>query len=290
MQKTTFPVEVIIHDDASNDGTADIVRRYVDKYPALIKGVLQPKNLYSQGISRDRFIAPLLRGKYIAICEGDDYWLDALKLEKQAGALENNPNTDLSIHRAFRVDQKTNCESIMGQYAAETCVVPVGAIIKKEFGSIPTASSFLRNSALSELHDFRKSRPYLTVGDIYLHFFGAKRGGAYYIHDIMSAYRANAPGSWSARVYLVPEKRVKHISARVRSYYEIDKITGRIFSRDLMDSNISWSRQVVHSDDIGFAQKLRFAFAIFRYLRLRDGLIKVPAAFVRAYLLPKKHS
>jgi glycosyltransferase involved in cell wall biosynthesis len=89
-QKTTFPVEIILHDDASNDGTAEIIKEYEKKYPKLFKNILQKKNQWSQGNS---VMSPLFekpKGKYIALTHGDDYWTDPYKLQKQVEILESN--------------------------------------------------------------------------------------------------------------------------------------------------------------------------------------------------------
>ena len=96
MQRTTFPFEVLIHDDASTDKTADIIREYEKKYPDIIKPIYQKENQYSKGgkISL-RFNIPRAKGKYIAFCEGDDYWIDPLKLQKQVDFLEANPDYGL---------------------------------------------------------------------------------------------------------------------------------------------------------------------------------------------------
>jgi glycosyltransferase involved in cell wall biosynthesis len=104
MQETTFPVEIVIHDDASTDGTADIVREYETKYPRLFKVIYQTENQYSKGNKCWQFIRPLQRGKYIAVCEGDDYWTDPRKLEIQVGYLEEHPECVISSHNSFVAD------------------------------------------------------------------------------------------------------------------------------------------------------------------------------------------
>ena len=92
MQDTDFPFEVIVHDDASTDGTAEIILEYAAKYPRLIRTIIQTDNQYSKGgLINPRFVFPKAVGKYIAICEGDDYWTDKLKLQKQVMFLESNP-------------------------------------------------------------------------------------------------------------------------------------------------------------------------------------------------------
>lgn len=84
MQRTTFPIEIIIHDDASTDNTAKVVNEFAEKHPDLIVPIYQTINQYSQGIKPwPNFVFPRARGKYIALCEGDDYWTDPLKLQKQ---------------------------------------------------------------------------------------------------------------------------------------------------------------------------------------------------------------
>lgn len=99
MQKTTFPIEILIHDDASTDNTATIVREYEVKYPQLIKPIYQTENQYSK---KDGTIGRIqrgrARGKYYATCEGDDYWTDPLKLQKQVEYLEENTDCSLCFH------------------------------------------------------------------------------------------------------------------------------------------------------------------------------------------------
>jgi glycosyltransferase involved in cell wall biosynthesis len=108
MQKTNFRFEILIHDDASIDGSADVIREYERKFPDLIKPIYQVENQYSQGINPSTFNSNRAKGKYIAFCEGDDYWTDPLKLQKQVDFLENNPEYGLVCTNVRYYYQETN--------------------------------------------------------------------------------------------------------------------------------------------------------------------------------------
>ena len=110
-QVTNFPIEILIHDDASTDGSAAIIHEYEKKYPNIFFPIYQTENQYSKGVKiADVLLYPRCRGKYIAICEGDDYWTDPHKLQKQYDALERNPDIDLCANGARIVDAITRSE------------------------------------------------------------------------------------------------------------------------------------------------------------------------------------
>jgi len=98
MQKTNFPIEILIHDDASTDSTADIIREYQKKRPDIIKPILQKENQYSK-IGCGPIIKNIFSrcsGKYIALCEGDDFWTDQFKLQKQFDLFQRFPHLTFS--------------------------------------------------------------------------------------------------------------------------------------------------------------------------------------------------
>jgi len=100
MQQTNFPFEVLIHDDASTDNTVAIIKEYVAKYPDIIKPVYQTENQYSKGVKvTSVYNFPRAQGRYIAMCEGDDYWIDPLKLQKQVDFMDENPDFSFSMGR-----------------------------------------------------------------------------------------------------------------------------------------------------------------------------------------------
>ena len=108
MQKTNFKFEVLIHDDASTDGTADIIREYEAKYPDIIKPIYQKENQFSKGVHiLKTFIYPRVLGKYVALCEGDDYWTDPNKLQKQVDFLEAHPEYSGCFHVLAIINKTT---------------------------------------------------------------------------------------------------------------------------------------------------------------------------------------
>lgn len=115
LQKTTIPFEVILHDDASTDGTAGIVMFYAKKYPKIIKPFIQVENQYSKGYSILEIASKRASGKYLAICEGDDFWIDSLKLESQIKVMEGDGGYGLVYSPAYVLRGNSLCGDIVGE-------------------------------------------------------------------------------------------------------------------------------------------------------------------------------
>ncbi|MCE9683141.1 glycosyltransferase family 2 protein [Halomonas alkalisoli] len=285
IQETVFPFEILIHDDASTDDTANIILDYYKKYPRLIKPILQTVNQFSQGVRPARINHQRALGKYLAICEGDDYWTCGAKLQLQFDALEKNVSSDMCFHPAVKIDYLTGGESIIGKYAPQgDKVIPVEEVIIKKHGLIPTASIMIRHHIHEEIHLFRESRPHLTVGDIYLFFFGAKRGGAIFIDNTMSVYRANLPGSWTAKNKGDYKARMHNIHVRVKSYTELDNMTGFTYSRVFMHENDKRLLGIFKEKAIPAVEKISYYKKNYRYMTIKGRSLALPFILISSFL------
>lgn len=223
MQKTTFKYEILVHDDASTDRTADIIREYEKKYSDRMFPIYQTENQYSK---RDGSIARIqygrVRGKYIAVCEGDDYWTDPLKLQKQYDAMEQHPEADICAHGASVESAVEN--KIIGyiRAAEEDRLIPLEEVITGGGGYVATCSLFYRAEINKAIPAFRKN-----LGlDYTLQIHGALRGGMLYLHENMAVYRRGVKGSWSARTNSSREKLKQHYKRIDTMLSELDRDTG----------------------------------------------------------------
>lgn len=198
MQKTSFPFEIIINDDCSNDGTTEILKDYAIKYPDLIHLILHDENQYSKGIRRilATFVYPVAKGKYIALCEGDDYWIDPYKLQKQVDYLEAHPECTLVCNRTKIKSEKD--QSFMDDNCClnNDGVLDAKDVIRKGGLYISTCSLIYRSSLTSFYPEYCKK---CHVGDYPLQILAAMKGSVYYLNDPMSVYRVNNPMSWVGR-------------------------------------------------------------------------------------------
>ncbi|MEQ8196864.1 MAG: glycosyltransferase family 2 protein [Clostridiaceae bacterium] len=195
MQRTNFNFEVLIHDDASTDRTSDIVREYQKKYPDIIKPIIQKENQYSQGkrLLGYRYNFSRAMGKYIAVCEGDDYWTDPFKLQKQVDYMENHHDCSMCFHAAELVNVGRRRIGAVKPYNHD-CVSSTEDIISGGGGFIATASILYRKNVMDNPPDFFINAP---VGDYALQILTSTQDYAYYIDEFMSAYRIGVEGSWT---------------------------------------------------------------------------------------------
>ena len=194
MQRTNFPFEAIVHDDASTDGSAAIIMEYAEKYPNIIKPIIETENLYSKkDNSLRKKLSAHLRGKYIAWCEGDDYWTDPLKLQKQFDYMENHPDCTLCFHNAIVHWYDGSQPDRLYWSTIEGRDYSVVELLKLH--NPPTASFFFRSSLLNEYITMR-NRPRIAVGDRPLIMLCAQKGKTHALPDNMSVYGKHE-GGWT---------------------------------------------------------------------------------------------
>ncbi len=193
MQNTTFPFEIIIHDDASTDRTAEIVRENEKKHPNLITAIYQTENQYSKGKKiSPTYVWPRAKGKYIALCEGDDYWTDEYKLQKQVDFLESNPDFVLCCHNTKLVynNNQNKISCIRPDWSSQTNDVLTIEDQIRDVYSYHTSSVIYRNRLL-EIPDFFIQ---IESGDIALFTMLAQFGKIKYLDEVMSVYRKHGKG------------------------------------------------------------------------------------------------
>lgn len=198
-QKTDFPFEVVIHDDASTDKTAGIIREYEKRYPHIIKPILQHENQKSKGSGIvTRLTYEKAQGKYIALCEGDDYWTDPLKLQKQVDFLEQHPDVAACAHnhdiRTMRPDGSSFMEKPLRRIASRSYstaeVIANGMFIK-------TASLVFRRTLIDEMFEDIEYHLNFRVGDYPLLFLLSTKGPIHVLKESMSVYRKNLSSAWN---------------------------------------------------------------------------------------------
>ena len=189
MQQTDYPFEVLIHDDASTDNSASIIKEYADQYPDLIFPIFQTENKYSQGIGiRNHYQYPRAKGKYIAICEGDDYWTDPLKLQKQVAYMEAHPDCSLCFGNAM-VHWEDNDLLPDKPYSEWANKIYDDKEILWDW-RVPTATFlFRRDVTKSPLFQKFMSDQQMVVDDLPLFLTCAKNGYLYAFSDYFSVYR-----------------------------------------------------------------------------------------------------
>lgn len=184
MQKTNFRFEAIVHDDASTDGSAAIIREYAEKYPYIIKPIFETENQYSKRDgSLRRIMDEACKGKYIAMCEGDDYWTDPFKLQKQVDFLESHSEYGLCYAKARSYDQRA------GRFKGEIGSYCAGFVEFLEAkASIPALTVMYRAEYLKGYSDFVDGKRWL-MGDAPLWLYIAYNSKIYFLDEVVAVYR-----------------------------------------------------------------------------------------------------
>ncbi len=209
MQKTDFEYEILIGEDCSTDNTREMIEGYIKKYPGKIRLITSESNVGWR--ANEMRLLENSRGKYIAICEGDDYWVEANKLQKQVDYMESHPECSLCFHAADVVNNQGYTSGKQVKPYNESRIASMrDMIVIGDFS--PTASYLFPKKYVENLPLFYQNA---HVGDYPMQMWLSSEGYAYYIDEVMSAYRTGVPGSWTSKInsgnpLKVIEKYIRH--------------------------------------------------------------------------------
>lgn len=224
MQKTNFKFEILIHDDASTDNTANIIKKYEKKYPKIIKPIYQNENQYSKGIKINfEFNYKRSKGKYIALCEGDDYWTDPYKLQKQVDFLETHKEFSMCFHSVEKIDEDGNILNYK-LWPNNTRTKKISTLTDILKSNYPATASIVCRNNLINYNDYVNLSKNLFFGDWVFHILNAKKGPIYFINENMGVYRITSKGVTKSTDTLKKLEDVLEFYKRLERYFDDEKI------------------------------------------------------------------
>ncbi len=260
-QVTDFPVEMIVHDDASIDDTSAIIRQFANEYPGVIKPVLQTENQVSQHNKIRPGLLRMARGDFIANCDGDDYWLDPEKLVKQGAFLRENPEYVLSYHDAVHID-------VNGSIIKEYNLPPKGRhdytkdeLRELKWGWILLGTMLHRNVTI----DFPPEYNLMRNNDNFMPMLLAAYGGAKFQEEVGKlAYRQHAGGIWSMK------SKEEQVQMYLQSYLQIaayfvhigEVSTARKILTGRLSNSIEGYMKTTEPEEVKIASKTTYSFVV----------------------------
>ena len=262
-QQTTFPFLCVIFDDASTDGTPQLIKSYLYKYfetdnsevcycdenDNYVKIFAQHKsnrncffsvfllkyNHYSKKIYKDSYLNDIEKKvKYFGICEGDDYWIDSSKLQKQFALMEAHPEYSMCFHANYDLypngeKKEYRPRQIKLQYTTEDAIRGGGPFMT-------TNSMFCRYDYLR-----KEGRPFFwekcPIGDVPMMLYFASKGAIGYIDEVMSVYRRLSAGSWTTRKKSLL-KSINHHRAIIKMFQEFDVYTNYTYHKTIYEKKL----------------------------------------------------
>jgi glycosyltransferase involved in cell wall biosynthesis len=230
MQKTDFEYEILIGEDCSTDNTRKIANEYAEKYPNIIKIITYDRNIGS--VKNSIRLIEESKGKYIAICESDDYWTDADKLQKQVDFMTEHPYCSMCYHDAEVFNMITNSSEGSVRPYKKTCVLPSDKLFFGGGHEVPTASILFVKEFMNNTPQFVIQAP---VMDHPLALILSYHGRIGYIDEVMAVRSLWVPNSWNTNFILLRDdnKKIEHIRAMIELLYEFD-----IYSKSKYSSQI----------------------------------------------------
>lgn len=286
MQKTEFEYEIIIGEDCSPDKTLEVVRAYERQHPDKIRVIHTGVNVGMNKNSRRVFDAAT--GEFVAVCEGDDYWIDPYKLQKQVDFMRKHPDCSMVFHGAEIVNVQTGAKEGELRPYDSTGLLDDSKLFYGGGDTVPTASIMLRRDLFTDKPEFYLKSP---VGDHAIALLTSARGRIGYINEMMSVRTLWVPESWNTRFngQKDVEKSIRHINAMgevLRLYNEYTKgkydveikkriLNGKIEIARLKKESPFRSHEVIQLlESFSVAERLKIK-VIYRFPQLYGALSKL---------------
>jgi glycosyltransferase involved in cell wall biosynthesis len=241
-QVTNFPFEIIIRDDASTDGTREIVREYAAAYPRIIRTVIETENQHSKGIRANPAIAPHAKGEFIALCEGDDYWISSDKLEKQMRLLKGYPAATMCVARTVMCKYENDRLVCDIAFAQNQNSLQYFEDIKGTY--FHTSTYLLRTELYKKVLGIFKEKN-IEYGDTALRFMLIDYGPFVNLSEVVSVYRVTGSGIWTSL------NRTKQLEWEIKCtealYQHMDSKFRKYFGQKLFNCYFGMARQGVLS-------------------------------------------
>lgn len=228
-QQTNFPFEIIVHDDASTDGTVDIIREYEKDYPDIIHAIYQPEDKLSLGHKiYKEYVYPEVRGKYVAILECDDFWIDDQKLQTQVKYMEQHPECSGTFHAANWLSDGKFLKN--DRHFDYECDITPQQMIAGGGVYCAMASLCFRSQYALDYPEFRELSP---VGDYPLQILLSLRGVVHYFPEIMSCYRFSHENSWTKGMEVNKQRKINFLKKEIQSMKALDEYTNHMYSTEI---------------------------------------------------------
>lgn len=269
-QKTTFLIDFIIANDYSTDDSDSIIKKIISTCPENINVnyKYQQENLGMM----PNFIWALkqAKGKYIAICDGDDYWLDPLKLSKQFTFLETNDAFSFCFHPADNYLEKENkfIKIVDLDKHKDLTEANKKILFKRLGGSFPTSAAFFRTNMLKPFPEYFS---HFNVTDSPLILTALSHGKVGFLKEKMSVYRT-VPANWSAQNNIFENKWNNYIH-KIKTIDYFDNYTNKVYNKELKLSKNNLNYQILFSYFKQNPQKIkriRFLLSNSKYLNLKN--------------------
>lgn len=225
-QQTDFDFELFVHDDASTDGSRAIIEEYAAKYPHIVKPIYQTENQYSKQVKISQtYIFPRATGEYIAVCEGDDYWTDPTKLQRQVDFLDSHPEYTACVHNTTLEDLRTGQERLMFSHQEDEDITFAQAVRKGSSCYHTSSLMYRRQYAYNRPEFFNKA---VNFGDYPLAIYLSLSGKIRFLNRDMSHYRFGSVGSWTNWSRSNAQRIVLNNQSIIDMLEEVDRYTNRV--------------------------------------------------------------